>query len=137
MSAPGNQSENLSSLKSIYRFSMALSLSLSNYVIERVTTITFARLDYLTVTRLNYTHELINKLGQESNLTRHSLNFCCKAIEFGLLVINQIDKFRIHFIYKLNHHIWRTECRVIEGDLQEKIVKKINIVYYCFHYFTK
>jgi len=51
----------------------SLSLSLFLARLSRAATITFTRLDYLTVTPLNYPHELINKLGQV-NLARRSLN---------------------------------------------------------------
>jgi len=64
-------------------------MTLSNYVIESHDD-TFTRPDYLTVTWINYVHELINKLGQV-NLTRYFLNIRCKADQIGLLAISPFD----------------------------------------------
>lgn len=98
---------------------------LSIIALSRTTTITLTRLDYLTVTGLNYTHKLINKLGQESQSHSIFFNIHYKAIKFGLLIINQTDISLAYSIYKLNYHIWYTDCRLIEGDLQKKTLKKL------------
>ena len=63
-------------------------MPLSLIMLSRITILSH---DRITVTRFNYAHELINKLGQV-NLTQRSLNIHCKIDQIGVcLVINPFN----------------------------------------------